>query len=446
MTDFMDFGQVVRIIEIMVTVYCGAGIIVRPYKMRKNNGWTRAAFLLCLTLCAVSAIANSFLFRFSGIEHLLYCIYDILLFSIFYKIPFLVNIVETGLYWVNLSFVKIFFLMVSSAQDGVSMNYILAEADSWHPIMIIGMIFTIIVIICFFIWRSKGETSRIVKYNKNYIALFIFVILEWIISSVSFGDNKFNMKADIGLLLDNVYLLAVVIATVIFVIIISAYEKMAIQRQMITYQNQMMKKQYELINVRYETERQQIHDIKNYLAPLQQYLINGMNDEALQYLRSIDDKLEIKKHHPYCGLREIDFMLDYKIEDALKYGITIKPELSLTFCPLQDIDISLIMGNLIDNAIEAVKYLSVGERHIGVYISTENNIFLLEIMNPYRGKRQVKAGKYMTTKLDKATHGIGLRSVETVVTKNGGSILIDDSNGYFKVSVILYGSEIKNNA
>ena len=99
----------------------------------------------------------------------------------------------------------------------------------------------------------------------------------------------------------------------------------------------------------------------------------------------------------------------------------------------------ILLGNLLDNAIEAVRGLDREKREIRVRMMTPNNMFLLEIQNPYEGVRRKVQERYLTTKSDHNLHGLGLDSVKRIVEKNGGFLEISDENQIFQVNVTLMG-------
>ena len=131
-------------------------------------------------------------------------------------------------------------------------------------------------------------------------------------------------------------------------------------------------------------------------------------------------------------------MLNYKIKEAAKYGIAIETNLDIYFCPLEVTDMCILLGNLLDNAIEAVRYLSEDRRIITIKMKNPNNFFLMEISNPYEGERKKKNGRYVTTKENKDIHGLGLVSVEKIVEKLEGLIEIKDTDHMFTVFISLF--------
>jgi hypothetical protein len=122
----------------------------------------------------------------------------------------------------------------------------------------------------------------------------------------------------------------------------------------------------------------------------------------------------------------IDFRVDLRIPMDLEF---------------YEDDLSILLCNLIDNAIEANSYVT-DNPWIDISISTDTrneSTLLITISNPYNGglKKNGK-GEYVTRKEDKKHHGIGLQSVKNLVKKHGGEIIISEENDIFKVDIIMF--------
>lgn len=101
-------------------------------------------------------------------------------------------------------------------------------------------------------------------------------------------------------------------------------------------------------------------------------------------------------------------------------------------------EICICLGNLLDNAIEAAAGLDK-ERTIRVRVMTEGGNMVINVKNRYKGTLHKKEGCYFTSKNDDREHGLGLLSVQQIVEKYYGSMVICDENNVFDVMVLMYG-------
>ena len=104
---------------------------------------------------------------------------------------------------------------------------------------------------------------------------------------------------------------------------------------------------------------------------------------------------------------------------------------------MSDVDMSIILGNLLDNVAEAME--KAEEKYLNLQMTYFKNIMYSSLYNSYDGKLEFgKDGKILTRKADGNEHGIGQRSIELVVKKYDGAIKISHENCIFKVDLMLY--------
>jgi sensor histidine kinase regulating citrate/malate metabolism len=100
----------------------------------------------------------------------------------------------------------------------------------------------------------------------------------------------------------------------------------------------------------------------------------------------------------------------------------------------------IILGNLLENALEACYKVEPGKRYIKVDITYEKGVLHICIKNScISEKRRGRDGAFFTTKEDKENHGIGLSSVKKAVKYYDGEVMIKDDIENFTVVAILYG-------
>lgn len=137
----------------------------------------------------------------------------------------------------------------------------------------------------------------------------------------------------------------------------------------------------------------------------------------------------------------IDSIVDYWQRTAKSEGIEFYSDLNIPMeLPFKGADLSLILGNLLENAVEAAPKAEK-RKYIRLFIKYDKNNLLITVENSYKGKLIKKRGQELaTTKSDVENHGIGLPSVKRTVARYHGSVFIDDKiQERFLIRVILYG-------
>lgn len=412
----MNIGQIIHIIQIIVTIFCGAEMIVRPFEMRRESKWCQVTYYLLLTVWAGVSIGNSFYFKVSAIQNTLSMIYITIIVMVFYKIPLLVLIVQNGLYWINLSIFEMFFFIINSQDRRSSVQSSIGEAGDWQPLLVIGMCIITVLVIILCVWKRKYQLLGF-RYKKIYRMFLFIMIIEYIIRDTYFERERLEKVTNIQLVLDYVYMDIFIMLLIIIVIFLKVLQDARYRDYILLNNNAAILQQYEDMRERMEIKSQQNHDTKQHYLLIHQYLKNNQVEQAIRYLDDLNEELDLPKRHNYCQIPAIDYMLDVKIEKALKDNIHVEVELEACFCPVSDADMCIIIGNLMDNAIEALQDISDNKKIIRFSIDTMNNTFILKVSNAYYGRRKKTNGQYETTKSNKREHGLGLISVDQTVKK-----------------------------
>ena len=105
---------------------------------------------------------------------------------------------------------------------------------------------------------------------------------------------------------------------------------------------------------------------------------------------------------------------------------------------IEPFDLAVVIGNLFDNAIEALSNLPESERHLELSIQYLKGCLLIHSSNPYQGEILLHNGKIVTKKSDSALHGIGLNSIETTISKFNGELKISTEHSIFTIQILIY--------
>ena len=202
-----------------------------------------------------------------------------------------------------------------------------------------------------------------------------------------------------------------------------------LRKQMII-QQQTYKQQYE--NIRKVRKTQ--HDMKHRLVVIEQQLLEKDYERAQNYTRDFLMELDGVKEFKY-GDNPLSTLLLMKEEIAKENGIDIRIDMDvLETTRISDLDLAMILGNLMDNAIEAAKEVKENPKILvliktkGVlYISVRNTVKDSEMEKPFRHN--------YTTKEDALLHGFGISCIRELVDKNGGRFDLNVSEGWFRAEI-----------
>ena len=154
-------------------------------------------------------------------------------------------------------------------------------------------------------------------------------------------------------------------------------------------------------------------------------MIGDENEEVKKYIGNIAEKIE--KNEIYCstGNVALDSVINYKLRKASEQNIQIYSNITIPSNIREGVeDLVTIIGNLLDNAIEACENLTEG-KYLEIKMKYKQGTMFIEVKNRYDGIVKMRSGKIATKKEDKTLHGIGLKSVESAVNNHNGTMKVD---------------------
>lgn len=210
-------------------------------------------------------------------------------------------------------------------------------------------------------------------------------------------------------------------------------EKGAIfERQLAIYSNQL--------NVMMQSEEKMTalrHDMKHHLNELSIIAAQNQDREVINYIQDMYTYFGNPHEYMKSGNNEVDSLINYMLNKAesvlekVDYEINVPKELEIRL-----FDLTIIIGNLLENAIDAAK--DSKEKWIEVCVNFEQGMLFIRIRNSYGNAVQKQGDIYITTKKKTQEHGIGLQNVRKVVDSYKGEMQISDQNNIFEVKLILY--------
>ena len=143
----------------------------------------------------------------------------------------------------------------------------------------------------------------------------------------------------------------------------------------------------------------------------------------------------------WAGISTLDFMLSIKNRKMKRTGISFKLDAQVENIPMEDSDCIMLMGNLLDNAIEAADKCEDGRKNIYCVVRNVNDMLIIKVKNSSISAPIVRKGRFLTNKKEKEKHGWGIESVKRIVEKYDGEIDFQYGSTYFETVVIIGNEE-----
>lgn len=210
------------------------------------------------------------------------------------------------------------------------------------------------------------------------------------------------------------------------------------QAALMEQEKEYYRREAAIIQQKQELQRQFRHDLKNRLQVLQEIAQHGTIPELKQYLAEMEAKHKERQVFASTGNLIIDSIINSKLQDAEEQGIQAHANVALPAAMnINSDDMVVILGNLLDNAIEACQRTGA-PGYIRLFMSYEQGCVVLSIKNSFDRIINREQGEFATRKEDKSRHGLGIPSVRHTVGKYNGILEFTSEGTEFCVDAMLY--------
>lgn len=209
-----------------------------------------------------------------------------------------------------------------------------------------------------------------------------------------------------------------------------------VSRRLLRFQNELVNRHYAEVEAVYREMRGWRHDYHNHIQTLKAYMSLTQYEEVIRYLESLDKDLTSVDTLLRTGNIMIDAILNSKLSLIQKRDI--KTDVTAVVpgeIPVSDVDLAVLIGNLLDNAMEACAKVPVQDRFIRIYIDVLKKQLYIAVTNSMEGRPGRRGDRFLSDK--QGSHGFGLMRIDDIVKRNGGFINRQTEEGVFATEVTL---------
>lgn len=208
-----------------------------------------------------------------------------------------------------------------------------------------------------------------------------------------------------------------------------------IDRRIERFQSELIEKQVREIQNMYKQVRGWRHDYRNHIQNMKIQLAEKNYDKLDSYLSELSEDLNTVDTVIKTGNVMADAILNSKLQSAEKLNVSLNVKANIPEkITVSDVELCAVMGNLLDNAIEACSAIPEKERFIRVYIGQLKEQFYISVQNS-AGTVRKQNGKYISIK--DGEHGYGLFRIDRVAKKYGGYVNRQNEDGVFATEIML---------
>lgn len=292
----------------------------------------------------------------------------------------------------------------------------------------------------FMIKRTKKDSTYSLKWNEWFVLLIIPVISIFTMSFVSLiiiniedqlspMQHIFSILSILGILMTN---------SLVYVLYVNMQKDHAKQLEYSILQQafKSQEKSVEETKILYQSVRSIRHDLKQHFQVALTMLHSGKINEAVDYMEKYNDTvLDGISNKVFCDNDVVNYIINSKSKICSDRHIKIYIYIANEIPEFSDLDLCVLLGNALDNAIEGVPV--DGNNEIYLELRNVDNFFMISVKNTITNSVLEDNPNLMSTKNEKEVHGLGILSMKEVVQKYNGSIEFYESDNKFCCDMLL---------
>jgi two-component system sensor histidine kinase AgrC len=442
----MIIGAISISLRVAICCIVFAYFIFSPLKSRyRYNVWKTSLLIASLILLTVVVTIvflteNVLLARYSTYGIIFWIISAVLIFHRIIKGSFFESL------FMILVILNLYVNIMTLAKLIVAMTTWSIPTQTAKAIMAIIILILTLPLLWFFAFRLY---KPIIDFQINFVSwryLWLIPALTYLIFYVKMIGDYWKTAVPIRMG-DVVFCILWSISSYIFfgmalLVLIQTYQHATVveQAHLATAQLKMQEEQYEHLLKNIEETAHIKHDWRHHLMMMKGFLKNQKLDELDEYLEKLMPVYLKEDEFSFCENHTVNIILKHYHAMAEEKGITINIKIGIPRAlAIPDMDLCIVFGNLLENAIEACMTQTAGPKTIDIKAGIKEQMLIIMIKNTYDNEVMFKEDTYYSTKHKGA--GIGLPSVRHVVDKNNGYMQVKHTGGRFQVNLMLNNKE-----
>ena len=372
-----------------------------------------------------------------------YCTYGSLVFSVLY-------LVMVGLFiWgFRTEFVKILYVFLLVQAVSTAINYtaaillnpfypgvrIMLQSTPSYTLAILLLTMAVFPVLWYFftgqLRKAMDELCR-----RDFFLLCIPPVLIFFVTLI-FNDLGADPAIPQGQAI-SIFLLITVAGLVTYYLnvrlVLDTARRIRMESEMAAMERQiaMQLQSYATLTQNIEAARAARHDLRHHLTAMSSYVERNDMEGLAAYLAEYRERLPDENDLQVCGNYAVDVVVRYYLQRAKEAGADLDVKLDLSAdIDILDTDLTIVFGNLFENAAQGVVRQTGGQRFIRARCGIEHGKLILTVDNSVDPER-------FQRKKAKAAPGIGQTSVQAVAEKYRGAARFEQIDSVYRASVLM---------
>ena len=431
------------IFELVVNLFQSAIVLqtIRAILKDKRTGKkANLAYILFVAILFLELSFVNFIVPFEGIG-IIISIFIIYIYSLInLKGTFMQKMFWSIFVMLLIMGITIVVLSIEGCIIGKGYLNLVIQKDLYRFVGVVIIQIVLFYLTRFMIKRTKKDSTYSLKWNEWFVLLIIPVISIFTMSFVSLiiinieeqlspMQHIFSILSILGILMTN---------SLVYVLYVNMQKDHAKQLEYSILQQafKSQEKSVEETKILYQSVRSIRHDLKQHFQVALTMLHSGKINEAVDYMEKYNDTvLDGISNKVFCDNDVVNYIINSKSKICSDRHIKIYIYIANEIPEFSDLDLCVLLGNALDNAIEGVS----GDGNNEIYLELRNvdNFFVISVKNTITNSVLEYNPNLISTKNEKEVHGLGILSMKEVVQKYNGSIEFYESDNKFCCDMLL---------
>lgn len=306
------------------------------------------------------------------------------------------------------------------------------DYDTGRGQIAVWLLLALLILVMLYLWKNPDMDQKgIFRFlSAGVVTGFLAVVTLSQQTALMIDDDTLDMWT----------ILAVILMMSVLVFNMSRqYEAEKELAELKSEQNELLERDYTTLNNAYAINAKLFHDFHNHIGVLHQLLSHKKLDEAMQYLDELQIPIREMTDTVWTNDDTIDYLINSKAAAAKVRGIQYQVQVEFPHhTNLRSADLCAILGNLLDNALEAAGQIpEKKKRFINLTIRRINQMLIIKVENSFTTPPRIAGDEIKTSKKENGLHGWGLKSARTAAEKYDGIVQTSYDENVFQAVVTL---------
>ena len=436
MSDFLwgFLEHLATVVEAFIMTHFVFSFNYFDWKPTKNK-----AIYACCSLghAALITVFNYFT-TFEGVLGIAYIAYFIIISLLFLKGKLAEKIFSSVLSILIVLVVSVMVSGTASTAFGEYSGFSYSE-QKFAKFIAIVLVQTLLIVIYDAILKITGK-ERITLNKKEWgliISVFTISFAAMAFVHTAVLIYEYDFLPSMLLMCAEICVIAVIAVCFYMTLFLSISRKDAEELRMEKQQKEYRLQYAENVKQQYEEIHMIRHDMKHAYSVINTLLLDGKYDEAIKYVQGSSENITSAETIIDVGNDFVNAILNSKLSLAKTKGIEVLCGAAKNLDGVEDEDMCTLLGNMLDNAIEACVLCESDKRLIEVNIASYSKQLVITVSNTAEWDVLKNNRNLVSTKKQAESHGFGVESIRQIAKKYDGNARFYQENNVFNCKVLL---------